>query len=452
MNALSTEPPKSIFADVKWGWILTIAALYGGISFYVGHDFRTPLSDTYAPWADSGAAVASGGNAVKGAALALIGLFGCWCMISPAENRMAPRNWVPMLFLIYTLWCCASVLWSISPGQSIRKLLVLFFGVLGAVGAARKLRPRDLMLLCLIIFGSFTLVGLAGELAQGTFKPWVGGYRFSGTIHPNGQAVMLTFSILAAFILYRNEPKNSLTRPMFATIVVVAFGLLLLTKSRTPTAGLLAALLFLWLVHASLKTRLAVVGGIVFVVCIVGFVLAAFDIDVTQEVTKAVLMGRQDESEAFTGRLPIWTELSNYIAHRPLTGYGYEAFWQESNIEAISEKLHWPFREAHSTFFDGTLSIGLIGMGMLIVIYILCIYETLKSWRQTQDESYAYVIGMLVVLGVLAFMESVVNNPASMETIVCKIGIAYVTLIQPKKNPSPRPAAESTPMNSPQLA
>lgn len=433
MNALAADSKKSVFADVKWGWLLAIALLYGGISFYVSHDFRTPLSETYAPWADSGEAVASGGNVVKGAALGVICLFGLWCMISPANNRMAPRGWVPLLFAIYTVWCVASVLWSISPGQSIRKLLVLFFGVVGAVGAARKLRPRDLMLLALIIFGTYSIVGLANELVQGTFQPWVGGYRFSGTIHPNGQAVMLTFSILAAIGLYRNEPKGSLTRLLFGGFVVVAFGLLLLTKSRTPTAGLLAAMLFLWLVHANWTTRTAVVGGIVLLVCVVGLWMTALDIDATEQFTQAVLMGRQDESEAFTGRLPIWTELTNYIAQRPLIGFGYEAFWQPGNIEAISEKLHWPFREAHSTFFDGALSIGLVGMGMLIVIYLLCIYETLKSWRRTQDESYAFVIGMLVVLGVLSFMESVVNNPASMETIVCKIGIAYVTLIQPRK-------------------
>ena len=78
------------------------------------------------------------------------------------------------------------------------------------------------------------------------------------------------------------------------------------------------------------------------------------------------MLGRQEESEALTGRVPIWTELLGYVRARPLQGYGYESFWTAKHIEDVSDDLQWPLREAHNAYLDAVLSVGLIGVATFL--------------------------------------------------------------------------------------
>ena len=86
-----------------------------------------------------------------------------------------------------------------------------------------------------------------------------------------------------------------------------------------------------------------------FVICAAVLAGTLLGVDADDKLADVVMLGRQEESETLTGRIPIWTELMSYVRARPLQGYGYESFWTAKHIEAISDEMEWPLREAHNS-------------------------------------------------------------------------------------------------------
>jgi len=137
------------------------------------------------------------------------------------------------------------------------------------------------------------------------------------------------------------------------------------------------------------------------------------------------MLGRQEESESLSGRVPIWLELTNYARARPLQGYGYEAFWTAKHIEAVSEELQWPLREAHNAYLDCTLSVGLVGAAALLLSVFLAMQRAAVGYRATGDMGFAFTLGMLAFAVVSACLESGVASP-NLITLIAGSGVAML--------------------------
>ena len=191
----------------------------------------------------------AGSNWVKGAALSLIGLLGLYCLCRREGRRLQIEGLLPALMIFYLAWAAASLAWSIQPGMSARRLAVLMFCVLGALGFARQFQARDIAFMTVVILGAYLAVGIAAETALGTFRPWASGYRFAGTVHPNTQGGHLTVLCLASLCLARSSGSSSARR--YWALFAVGLAFLLLTKSRTSCGALALALAVLWFAGAA---------------------------------------------------------------------------------------------------------------------------------------------------------------------------------------------------------
>lgn len=383
-------------------WLAIIVV--GGVFFFVAHNFQVSQYERFAPWSDAdGTLTAAGQNWVKGLALSAIGLLGMCLTVRRDGRPLRAAGWLPGLMLFYLAWSAASVLWSINPGLSCRRLAVLMFCVLGALGFARQFRPRDVALMAMVIAGAYLLVGVGTELALGTFRPWSPGYRFAGTVHPNTQGANLSVLCLASFCLARATTRR---KAWLWTLFATGLVFLLLTKSRTSCAAFASALTALWLAGVSGRTKVLVATSAVFVICAGALAGSVFGVDADDKIAEVVMLGRQEESEALTGRLPIWTELANYIRERPLEGYGYESFWTTKHIEVISDELEWPLREAHNAYIDAILSVGLIGAATFLAVVMVGLGQAAAAFRRTADPGFALTLSLLVFGLVNACLES----------------------------------------------
>ena len=92
---------------------------------------RLPVSqyEAFAPWSDAEGTLEAGQNVAKGLALALIGLLGAYLHFRRGRTAAPLTGWLPALMIFYLAWSAASVLWSIDPGMSCRRLAVLMFFV-----------------------------------------------------------------------------------------------------------------------------------------------------------------------------------------------------------------------------------------------------------------------------------------------------------------------------------
>ena len=384
-----------------WFW-LTAVIVFAGF-FVTDHEFTVSQADAFTSSADEMEAQAAGGSMKRRVAfLAIAGLGFLGFLLPPRQSlgRLTPTTG---LMLAFVAWCLLSVMWSDMPSMTLRRWMVLCCLAVGAVGIARQLSPRELLNLAWILPAAGLAIGLFAELSLGTFRPWSGGYRFSGTLHPNTQGLSLAAMCLASFCLARESGWN---KQGFLVLCGVGLLFVILTKSRTSFAGLiLAVTLILTLRTAStLKWSIGLAG--MWWVTAASVTVMIFNIDVEKELTELALMGRQEQAASLTGRLPIWTVLSESVAQRPLTGYGYDSFWTPDRIEAVSTELQWGLKEAHNAYLETVLAVGLIGALLLLVLVLNTLRRSHVQYLRTGHPLFGFLFAMLLFALVNACTES----------------------------------------------
>ena len=205
--------------------------------------------------------------------------------------------------------------------------------------------------------------------------------------------------------------RRALGAAWFWAVFAVGLVFLLLTKSRTSCAVLAAALAVQWWLNAGARARAlaAVTAG--FLICAAALAGTMFGAGLDDKVFDVAMLGRQEGSEALTGRVPIWTDLLGYVRARPLQGYGYESFWSTDRIETISDDMQWTLREAHNAYLDALLSIGLIGVTAGLAAVAIGLRRAAAAYRDAADPGLAFIFCVLVFGIVNACLESSMAGP-----------------------------------------
>jgi exopolysaccharide production protein ExoQ len=436
---LNTAPSVAASGSSHRAYVLSTAIVLGLCFLLTEHDPTVSRHNDFSLSAEDMQAEAGGGNAIRriaflsiaawgvaGSLLTATGFFG-GTGLNPVARTTSHRG-VSLLTLTIVLllaWCGLSLGWSHDPGFTLRRLLVLGCLSVGALGLALSISSRDLCRIAILICGSSLLLGLLTEVALGTFRPWSGGYRFSGTLHPNTQGLYLTTLCTAAYALWCARPrhshaisKNSLEHatPPFALgwLAIIAVGLLflVLTKSRTSTAGVVLSLGTLALLRSRINpvALVALFFGLLWITA-GALVCHLWQIDPLSEFKQLLLMGRTDQAESLTGRLPIWTELAPFVTARFWTGFGYDSFWTPEHIDHVSTRVEWGVREAHSAYFESILSIGVPGLGLILAVVLVGLVRAGWQFRSRVYPAAGLAAGLLVYGLLNAFTESGMTMP-----------------------------------------
>ncbi|MFH5803361.1 O-antigen ligase family protein [Alienimonas sp. DA493] len=463
---------------------LAAAVLVGVPFFLAGQSWYTSAATAFTETAEEMEARASGGNALRQLAFLTLGGCGVWCLARDRRQRPRPRPawWSPRVpggkfasllrewagvaqrahpvawaLALYLGWCFASVLWSHEPGQTVRKLVVLGCWTAGSLGVARALSPRRIVWLGVSLPALYLAIGVLAELSLGTFRPWSGDYRFAGTMHPNTQGLTLASMVAGAFVLWRSE-RRAAGRSRRRGIGVgwlpalIAAGALftLLTKSRTSTAGLVLCLGLLTAIAVPPRWRLAAaVGGGAFggLFLLIALSLGA---DPLGGALDAATLGRKEQISSLTGRHEIWAEVGRFMDRRPLVGYGYDTFWTPEHVAIVSENCGWGLREAHSAYRDVLLSVGKIGLWLLVPALLWGWFAAVRRYaageRRAEGRPGApgvgvgeplagYVAGLLAVGLLNAFTESAMSMVLFTPFLIC-CGLAKLYVF-PQETVSP---------------
>ena len=300
-------------------------------------------------------------------------------------------------FLLLTLYACASVLWSIDTGATLRKLshLIGLYGVCITVCLvgwnARRfqgvLRPvLTAFMVGSIIFGLVRpdLAIMGPNLAAGD----PGGSWRGLTIHKNALGSAASFAVILWFQawLYR-ETK------WWAVAVGLASSLacLYLSQSSTSLVATLMVIIFLLLgklTPPSLRPRLTPVVITVFLIVIIGYGLAAMKLVPGMDALISAATSSVGKDTSFNGRAPIWDLVKNNIALHPVFGTGYGGFWvgpfDTSPSYEFYKRLYFYPGEAHNGYLDIVLDLGYVGLlllGAFIVRYFVLSNRLLKIDR-----------------------------------------------------------------------
>jgi O-antigen ligase len=92
----------------------------------------------------------------------------------------------------------------------------------------------------------------------------------------------------------------------------------------------------------------------------------------------------------FTGRSAIWEFALAAVAEKPIIGHGYAAFWDDVTARQTAQGAEWATSAAHShnSYLDLAVTIGLPGLLLVILIFVLAPLGNFQS-AQTHNRSSA---------------------------------------------------------------
>lgn len=359
-------------------------------------------------------------DALKSAGL--LGLF-LWSLHSLWKHRnfSLQVSWVrTSLLAAYCAWCTLTLFWSDETHLTTGRLVILALAILVALALALRFSLYEIAALAFVYSASSNLVGLCAEVALGSFRPWEGGYRFSGLWHPNTHGMTLALLVLAGLAIWRSETGK---RRWIAAVTGFGFILLLLTRSRTSFGGVVIVAVLSSLLLARPAQRWAAIIAVGLAGSFATFVSRN---ELLQLPVDSVLMGREDgDASTLTNRIPLWKDCLPYIERQYWTGYGYGGFWTPERIVTITapEETAWRpqliqyvqegsfLPDAHNLYIETALETGIIGLlllggGLLLSVLVLG-FQTFR----TGSPVYGFAFSVLIWLCIEACLEAITPQP-----------------------------------------
>jgi len=270
--------------------------------------------------------------------------------------------------VILMLVVLASVTWSFSPDQTVRRVVAVYFTTLGGLALAARFSWAALCEVLGVCFAGLVVlsflaavavpsIGVMHELFPGAWRGvWVEKNALGGNM-------ALGFIVLAAAAVL-NPPRAKL----WAAFAALALGLVLMSTSKTSLVSLLVGLSAL--IFVGLARRGPASGVTMVWLAVVGLGLAAGVVLFAADAVFEIL----GKDATLTGRTKIWSAAMRQIEQRPWTGYGYGAVWDEKGawgpLAWIKHDAAFTPKHAHNSWIEQWLGLGVFGLAAFAMTYL----------------------------------------------------------------------------------
>lgn len=350
---------------------------------------------SFRPFEDLSAApeVTDAGNLVNQIGYSLLFLLlAAWCLNhDPGRLLLLVR---PVL-IITLLWFAICVVTSWEPSLSARRFA--FTLVTLGLAAMALLLPKNirhfsdvmavvvLIVLAACYLGVFLLPEQAIHQTTDYIEPELAGDWRGVFSHKNeASAAMVVFIFLGLFIARVRSVR------LGGLIVALALVFLLFTKSKTSIA-----MLPITLIVSVLLTRIRrpSIGIALALSVVIAFNILSIGSIYFEPVRDLLDMVLTDSS--FTGRTDIWQFALDRVAQRPITGYGFAAFWgTQQVVYGMSGTSIWAntAAHAHNAYLNLALTVGIPG-SILATLWLVVL--PLVDFYRSADEPSAAPLRML---------------------------------------------------------
>ena len=353
----------------------------------------------------------------------LLGFVGISLILLPTRLRLQPVSALSICLLLLFVFLIASFAWSANPRVTLQKSVSFTLLLIASLGAAKHFSLRELIRVIPGICLGYIAFGLLVELGLGTFKPWQSQYRLVGTAHPNTLAVYASVCCLAATAFRRKAGDSMLWPLLFAGVGILT---LLLTKSRTTMAALLLALSSLGYLQLRGMQRAFVISTIFGCLAVFGMILSLQSTSTLDSFAESLALGRTENVSNLTGRLPLWEELSRFVARKPFLGYGYLAFWDSARVQYLSDALGWEIPHGHNMYIDLMLDGGVVGLTLFVGLLFVTLGTAVDRYRLYGDAAIACVFGLVIFAMAHGSAESLFKLPTfllfTLFTLILRLG------------------------------
>jgi len=311
------------------------------------------------------------------------------------------------------------MIWSEDAGLTIRRGFAVLATTLFGLDFAVRYSIREQVRLFGIALGLAVAISVVVEIFFHGLVPTV------DTSYPdawNGAFVQkndFARVVVLAGILVLMRTRNFMVS---TGTVAASVGLILLCHSRTALVVFVAMLVLLRVFRLRHRGSRALIAGIAGVLIVSALLSVVVDMD-----SMAGLLGRD---ATLTGRTNIWAMALESVAEKPLLGYGYSAFWNVApEADRISNILHWKVPHAHNGFIDLTLQLGLAGLALFLLVYVIAVREAMAFAYSDPGEEAMWPLAYLAFIVLYQVTESTIfvgNTILWMVYVstVCSVGVA----------------------------
>lgn len=296
---------------------------------------------------------------------------------------------VRMPFLIALLAVtAASFLWSIDPSLTQRRSIAVVATSLAGLYLAARYDWRTLLRLMGAMWLFMAIVSLGAVI----IAP---GFAIMSEIHPGAWkglwwekntlgGHMARAAFLCAFLFILDRPW----RPVWGFAVFLCSALVIASTSKTALLGLLLGFGILFAGWVSRKGTAITISSL-WTGIVLSSAFAAIMI-----IEPGIILNLLGRDATLTGRTDIWSVLAGAIADRPQLGYGYGAFWQLDSMPAyrVRAATEWLVPTAHNGWLETALSVGLIGLGLLMANYVLFVARA--AWLSIDNWLGIFALGV----------------------------------------------------------
>lgn len=286
---------------------------------------------------------------------------------------LSPAHFVKTLnslgiFLVLTLACVLSSLWSLSPVDTLIRSLILVAATLFAVAISARFDRREVLLIVGLALVIVFLMGMAAFLAapsigqhQDKLYPSIRGLF----LHKNVAGRTYVIGILVGLSLFyaRQFPRFGL----FVTACCAA-GI-----AATLSASALINMVTMFALFPILKIYHWKPQVALFLIALLGFaVWLLFYFEVVDLIIESVL-GSLGKDTTLTNRTFIWEQLINLLTSGPywILGYGYEGFWTSPEGAMLTfDPRYFVPGHAHNGLLQTVVALGVLGGALLVYGYL----------------------------------------------------------------------------------
>ena len=316
-----------------------------------------------------------------------------------------------VLFSALALWVYLSVLWSINSETTSRRafafvatsLFGIYFGARFRDGEGVVMIARLSVFLAIgstIAALAYPKMGISHDINAGTWRGLWYEKNSLGAVMAVG-----AFSCVSA---------GMITGKGWRWAAGAALCVALVLASRSKTALLVvfvpaALYIALWLARR---------GPVLAVIAIFSAGTAAGGVLAMLAIAPDIAFKALGKDPTLTGRTEIWASLFRRIAERPITGYGYAAFWEKQSIPAqqVRQETGWSVPTAHNGWIDILVQVGWVGAALTAFLLISVLGCALVRGRNTRDGDWSLMFTLTFVMSSLS--ESVLIQPNNYDWVL----------------------------------
>ena len=296
---------------------------------------------------------------------------------------------VRMPFLIGLLAVtAASFLWSLDPALTERRSIAVVATSLAGFYLAARFDWRTLLRLMGAVWLFMAVISIGSVIVAPSFAimseihpgAWKGLWWEKNTLGGH----MARAAFLCAFLYILDRPW----RPVWGVAVFLCSALVIASTSKTALLGLMLGFAILFAGWISRK------GAAITITCLWTGIVLSSAFAAIMLIEPGIILNLLGRDATLTGRTDIWNVLADAISDRPLLGYGYGAFWQLDSMSAyrVRSATEWLVPTAHNGWLETALSVGLIGLGLLMANFVLFVLRA--AWFSIDNWLGIFALGV----------------------------------------------------------